>query len=645
MSAPSPIKAPTNEALAAALLEAHPPALVLSLVHLTGDESLLKPEWLATYDRFDPESIGISEEELGKIAVKATEVLTDYFAGKLTPKKLPISTIRKMINFIAGAGVEVPEHYGAFLVDELALEGKTSKDPQWDHLKGAAAALPVVVIGAGMSGVLTGVRLAQAGVPFTIIEKNADVGGTWFENTYPGCRVDSSNHVYSYSFEPNHIWPSHFSTQPVLLDYFRGVAERHKVRDRVRFNTEAQSATWDDARGIWQVTVRQANGQVETLEARAVVSAVGQLNRPRFPEIKGVGTFKGPAFHSAQWRHDVDLTGKRVAVIGTGASAYQFVPEIVGKVKTLTVFQRTPPWGFPTKNYHDAVPAGMNWLLEHVPFYEKWYRFFLFWMMTDGFLEGVRIDPQWQGDPQAISQANAELREKVRAGMIEFIGDRTDLLDKVLPNYPIGSKRSLLDNGVWVSALARPNAELVTTKIAEINAKGIKTEDGRQIDVDVIIYGTGFQASKFLMPMKVTGRDGIDLHAKWAGEPRAYLGMTVPGFPNFFMLYGPNTNIVVNGSIVFFSECSVRYILGALQLLAETGAKSLDVRQDVHDAFNAKVDEGNRAMAWGAQGVSSWYKNESGRVTQNWPFALVDYWTATLAPNPKDFVIEGAKSK
>jgi len=331
-----------------------------------------------------------------------------------------------------------------------------------------------------------------------------------------------------------------------------------------------------------------------------------------------------------------------VAVIGTGASAYQFVPEIAGKVGSLTVFQRTPPWGLPVPHYHEAVPDGMNWLLEHVPYYDKWYRFWMFWMVTDGLLPMVTADPGWNGPPTAVSAMNLGFREMIAGAIAAQAPNRPDLVEKVVPTYPVGGKRSLLDNGVWMAALQRDNVSLVTDAITEMTETGIVTADGTARDFDVIIYGTGFYASKFLEPMKIRGRGGADLHATWDGDPRAYLGMTNPGFPNLFMIYGPNTNIVVNGSIIFFSECSVRYIVGCLKLLAETGARAMEPKLEVHDAFNARVDAANALMAWGAPQVSSWYKNEKGRVTQNWPFALVDYWRATLEPNPGDFSIEKA---
>jgi len=627
------------EPLDQALETAHLPALSAALVHLTGDTGWLRPEWRPTYTPLSRGETGVPEEEQAKMRAAAKAAITAYLTGKAPMAAIPPSgVLHQMMNFVAGA--DIPEGYGDFLTDELAIDGHSTKDPNWStpELKAAARKLNVLVVGAGMSGLLAAIRLTQAGVPFEIVDKNPDVGGTWLENTYPGCRVDSSNHIYSYSFEPNHFWPQHFSTQPVLLDYFRGVAGRYDLKKKVRFETVVEEMAWDEARSVWRARLKTPSG-IEHVEANAVVTAVGQLNRPRYPDIKGRESFAGPSFHSAEWRHEVDLAGKRVAVIGTGASAFQFVPEIVGKVASLSVFQRTPPWGFPVPHYHEDVPEGMNWLMEHVPFYDKWYRFWMFWMVTDGLLPMVTADPGWNGPTTAVSELNLGFREMIAAAIAAQAPDRPDLVAKVIPTYPPGGKRALLDNGVWLDALKRDNVELVTEGISEITPGGIVTADGQARDFDVIIYGTGFHASKFLWPMKIKGRQGADLHETWAGDPRAYLGMTTPGFPNLFMIYGPNTNIVVNGSIVFFSECSVRYILGCLKLLAQTGAAAMEPRREVHDAFNIKVDEGNRLMAWGAPQVTSWYKNEAGRVTQNWPFALVDYWRATLAPDPKDFVL------
>jgi len=630
----------TDRDLDEALAAAHLPSLAAALVHLTGDAGLVGRDRWPVYDFYSDSKIGgYSLARQAELREAARAAIQAHLAGTPLPPQPSFETVRKMMDFVAGA--EIPEHYAPFLMEELQMSGVDPKRPDWSSqkLKAAASKLPVVVIGAGMSGLLAGIRLQQAGIPFTIVEKNADVGGTWFENSYPDCRVDNPSHLYSYSFEPNHEWPNHFSPQPVLLAYFKNVAKKHGLRAHIRFETQVEEAAFDEANSVWRVRVRDKDGKTETLTAKAVISAVGQLNQPRLPDIPGRDDFKGPAFHSARWRHDVDLKGKRVAVVGAGASAFQFVPEVAKVAAQLTVFQRTPPWLAPTPDYHEPTSAAEKWLIEHMPFYGKWYRFWLFWMLTDGVYEAVKSDPSWDGGPGAVSAANDMMRQMLSAAIGMQTQDRPELLAQLIPEYPIGGKRMLRDDGLWIAALKRPNVELVTSPITQITADGIVTKDGAAREFDVIIYGTGFTASQFLKTYKIKGRGGRELHEVWAGDARAYLGMTTPGFPNFFMIYGPNTNIVVNGSIIFFSECSVHYILGCLKLMAEHGAETLEVRQDIHDAFNIKVDAANAGMAWGAPQVTSWYKNELGRVSQNWPFPLVDYWSATLAPNPADFLI------
>jgi 4-hydroxyacetophenone monooxygenase len=482
-----------------ALAVAHLPALLAALVHVTGDAGWLKPEWRPAYQPLSRGETGLGPETDAEIRAATRAALVAFLEGdRQLPPSPDVATVRQMMDFVAG--VDIPEGYADFAMDELAIVGRSSKDPQFDQpkLQAAARKLKVLVIGAGMSGILTGIRLSQAGVNFEIVDKNSDVGGTWLVNTYPGCRVDNSNHMYSYSFEPNHAWPQFFSPQPELLKYFRGIADKYGLRKHIRFETLVEACVWDEAESLWRVTLRGKDGRAETVAANAVISAVGQLNRPRYPEIEGRDSFAGESFHSAEWRHDIDLKGKKVAVIGTGASAFQFVPEIAPEVGKLTVFMRNPPWALPVPHYHENVPEGFKWLLDNVPFYDKWYRFFLFWTTTEGFLPMVKSDPAWNGSPGAVSQANAELREMVGQYLAAQVAERPDLVGRVVPEYPIGGKRAVLDNGVWLGALKRPNVELVTDKVAKITPKGVVTADGVEHEVDVLIYGTGFTASKFL---------------------------------------------------------------------------------------------------------------------------------------------------
>jgi 4-hydroxyacetophenone monooxygenase len=620
-----------------AIADAQLPCLLAALAQLTGNLDAVRSVGPLSFDPFGGGEGGLAadvQQRLRRLALDALRAYRD--AGCPPAAPLSSESVRELMCFLAGG--RVPDHYLPFLFEELALEGDTQSRRWLEGLSTEARHdMHVIVIGAGMSGIAAAIRLQQCGIPFTVLEKNTDVGGTWLENTYPGCRVDVPNHMYSYSFEPEQAWPQFYSTQPVLHDYFRGVVERHALRAHIRFETSVEEAVWDEARGVWNVHVRMADGRTQTLVSRALISAVGQLNRPQLPSIRGRERFAGAAFHSAEWNHEVDLAGKRVAVIGTGASAFQLIPEIAPATRELRVFQRSAPWLAPTPNYHEDVPQGMQWLLRHVPHYARWYRFWLFWQLTDGILPMVTGDPAWSGDPHAVSEANDLLRRMLTGYIGIQLGDRPDLLAASVPDYPPGGKRMLRDNGVWFRALKRDNVRLITSPIREITERGLTTEDGESHEVDVLIYGTGFQASRFLTPMRIVGRKGLELNDHWGGDARAYLGMTVPGFPNLFLMYGPNTNVVVNGSIIFFSECEVRYILGCIDLLLRSGSRSMEVKHDVHDAHNRRVDVGNASMAWGAPGVRSWYKNAKGRVSQNWPFSLVEFWTATQAPNPAHF--------
>jgi 4-hydroxyacetophenone monooxygenase len=627
----------SDDEIGAILQQAEIAPLLPALAYLTGDLTLLREDLRPDPLLFALPQGGFSEEQQVAIRNLALKTLIDFRDGGCHPAPTPSEEeILRIMEFAVGGADMGP--YLPLLEEELAHRGEDRRAPTW-HKDDLApnADFRVVIIGAGMSGLLAAHRLRQTGIDFTIIEKNDDVGGTWLENSYPGCRVDNPNHNYSYSFAQRHDWPYHFSTQDILFRYFSDFADTYALRRHIRFETEVRSATWSEADHRWSVVVGGRGAAEEVIEADAVISAVGQLNRPKLPDIKGRKSFTGPAFHSARWDAGVDLRGKRVAVIGTGASAMQLIPEIAPIVGWLDVYQRTPAWMGQTPNYHEEVPAALRWLYSHVPSYSEWNRFCIFWRLGDGALAGVRVDDEWESNGQSVSALN----DFARMMMTEYIetefADRPDLLEVVLPTYPPGAKRVIRDNGVWARTLKRDNVNLITEPISEIRPGGVVTRDGSEHTVDVIIYGTGFHASKFLTPMKVTGRDGVDLHEQWAGDARAYLGVTIPGFPNLFCLYGPNTNIVVNGSIIYFSECGVRYILGCIEHLLRSGRRALEVRRDVHDDFNTRVDAENRQMAWGRSDVNSWYKNDHGHVAQNWPFTLLEYWQRTLRPATEDY--------
>ena len=624
--------------LAAALEHASIPTLMMSIVHLTGDASLLEGPIRPQRTMPGDTDGGLTDDDKAAVRVRALEALRAYRdrGGTLPPPPSP-ETIRAMMTFMVGE--HVPDEYVPMFLEEMALDSGDARDVSWDEVPAARrAGFRVAVIGAGMSGLLAAFRLEQAGIPYVVLEKNDGVGGTWLENSYPGCRVDVANHFYCYSFEPNHDWPEFFSQRGELRSYFERSADRFGVRERIRFGTEVLAARWDDGAAGWDLRIRSEGGE-ETLGANAVVSAVGQLNRPRLPDIPGRESFAGPAFHSAEWGHEHDLAGKRVAVIGTGASAFQLAPEIAKVASRLLVFQRSPQWMVPNPRYHSKVGEAKKWLLRHVPYYARWYRFLLFWPGADGLMPSLVVDDEWPHPERSVNAANDMMREIFTQYMAGQLDGDPELLAKVTPSYPPFGKRMLQDNGTWLATLKRDNVDLITDSIAAIAPRGVRTVDGVEHAVDVIVYATGFHANRFLWPMEIVGRDGTALRERWGEEPRAYLGVTVPGFPNLFCLYGPGTNLAHGGSIIFHSECQVRYVMGCLAAMLGGGFSAMDCRQDVHDAYAARFDARHAEMVWSHPGMNSWYKNANGRVLTTSPWRLVDYWTWTRAPALDDYVL------
>ena len=462
----------------------------------------------------------------------------------------------------------------------------------------------VAVIGTGFGGMAAVIELKRRGFDdIVVFEKGDDVGGVWRENTYPGAACDVPSPFYSYSFEPNPRWPHRFSRQPAILDYMRHVADKYDVRRHVRFGTEVTAASYDAATGRW--TVELSTGDPVVVDV--LVSAVGQLSRPSYPEIEGADSFDGPMFHSAEWDHEVDLAGKRVAVIGTGASAIQFVPEIQPEVEHLTVFQRTPPYIIPrldrefSDTHHkvfERLPATQ--LVER----GTWY----------GVVEGLSV--AWVYSKPLAAAIKAISRWHMR----RLTRTKPGLFEKVWPKYPIGCKRILFSND-YLPALARPNVDVSTQRITGIVPAGVRTVDGRVHEVDVIIWGTGFKATEFLAPMSIKGSEGRDLHDEWRGGARAYYGMTVPHFPNLLVMYGPNTN-TGGGSIIYFLEAQARYLGDYVDHLAAAGAP-LTVRPEVEQDYDERIQGLLSESVWTQ--CSSWYRNEDGRITTNWPTLGVQY--------------------
>lgn len=623
-----------------ALQDASIPVLLMSMIHMSGDLSILDGD-LRPAGSFINELQGfMSEEDKAKVRHQAMEVIREFIASGCELPPTPDNTaIHRMMNFLVAE--QVPEEYVPMLLEELGLDDRNSRSeqmidelPDKNHVDHT-----VLVIGGGMSGILIAIQLKQAGIPFIIVEKNDTIGGTWLENQYPGVRVDVSNHLYSYSFEPAHHWTEYFAQQAELLTYFKNVVEKYALEDCCKLNTEVVSAQFNEATQLWAVEVSGASG-TEHITVNSVVSAVGQLNRPQLPNVAGLESFKGQWCHTAQWDHSIELDGKKVAVIGAGASAFQLVPAVANRAEQLTVFQRTAPWMFENPNYHEPVPEGLKWCLKHLPFYARWYRFLLFWPSCDGAYDSVIVDPEWPNKNRAASELNHAIRELFTDYISSQVGDDEVLLEKVLPDYPPMARRTLQDNGSWLAALKQDTVSLEKQGIAEVTEQGVIAEDGSFHPADVIVYATGFQANKFLWPMDIKGRAGKQLSAVWQEDPSAYLGLTVSGFPNFYCMFGPGTNLAFGGSLIFNAECQARYIVSCLHYLISNNKSSLEVKEQTHEEYQRRFREQHAKLIWELPDVKSYYKNSNGKVTLLWPWKIIDMWRWTKCVDSSDYTFE-----
>ncbi|KYZ86704.1 4-hydroxyacetophenone monooxygenase [Alcanivorax sp. KX64203] len=473
----------------------------------------------------------------------------------------------------------------------------------------------VIIIGAGFGGLGMAIQLKTQGQhDLLLIEKGDDVGGCWRDNTYPGAACDVPSHLYSFSFERHYPWSRRFAPQAEILDYLRHCTDKYGIREHIRFGTEVTEARYLDAHGLWQLTLSDGG----TVTTRALITATGQLNQPAYPPLSGIEDFQGPHFHSARWDHDVDLTGKTVAVVGTGASAIQFVPEVARKAGRLLLFQRSAAYvlGKPDRRYR-------RWehrLLKTLPITQTLDRLRIY-AANESRVLGFT----------SLQKAMTVYQRLFRRHLEKHIADPS-LRAKLTPDYPMGCKRILMSNHYY-PALARDNVEVINHGIQSVDHSGLTDSTGTHHRADAIIYGTGFRATDFLTPMTIIGRHGLTLNQVWRDGAEAYLGITVHGFPNLFMLYGPNTNLGHN-SIIYMLESQIHYIQQALAHLPATGA--LEVRSRTQNDFNRRLQRRIRDTVWD-KGCDSWYKTESGKNTNNWPGFTFDYRRQTRVLDLSDY--------
>ena len=549
--------------------------------------------------------------------------------------KIPSPSPEQMLPLIRFyIGEKVAEPYGEMFATEIA---RRSLRPQPPKRLAPPPGFKVLVIGGGVAGILAAKALGELGVAYTIVDKHDAPGGNWWKNTYPGAGVDTPSHLYNFHFTKR-SWSQYFERRNALQSYLADTFEEVGAAPHTRFGTEVQSAIFDESEQTWRVKVKSKAGTIEELSANVVITGVGVLNRPVFPKVKGIERFKGPWFHSSNWPENLDLKGKRVAVVGTGATSMQICPAIAPDVKHLTVFQRSPQWVAPFEKFMKDIPEELRWLIAHSPIYKSWYWVRLFWQFGDNVITALEKDDNWDHPERSMNRQNDGHREFFTKYMQDKLGARADLLEKTLPSYPPFGKRILLDNG-WFEAITRDNVSLVAEAVVEVDETGLITSSGAHHEVDVIVWASGFETTQFLSSLEVRGKGGVTLRESWREEdPRAYLGITTPGFPNLFMIGGPHS-IPGSGSYIFNAELQMRYVTQVLTWMVDHKAASVDVKSSVNDTYNDLIDKTHDRLVWKHPGMTTYYRNSKGRVVFIAPFKNIDFWHMAKKPKMEDFEV------
>jgi 4-hydroxyacetophenone monooxygenase len=613
------------------------PVLLMLLFQMTGDQ-----RWLA--DRYRPQKFkgvaprksgGLSQELQAEVRAAAVDAVEALLAGQQPTVVLDTDeAMERPASFFLGQDVD--GRFVSILREELGrrLYGTSAPKASRRHVPGSYRA---IVIGMGISGLAAINVLQQLGIEYTVFERGPEAGGVWHQNQYPGAGVDTPSHLYSFSFHYRD-WERHYELRDNLYQYFNDVLDGLGARDHVRFESEVVSAAYDEDAAMWTVSVRRADGQVEEHVANVVISGVGSLNQPRIPDLPGMGTFAGLQFHSNVWPENLDLTDKRVAVVGAGASSQQICPEIAPLVQRLSVVQRSPQWVAPFDQFRQSIDEQERLLLEHVPLYRAWNWVGLFWQHGDKIIDGLRVDPEWEHPARSVNARNDRAREFLTGYIHEQLDGRPDLIEKAVPDYPPFGKRMLLDNG-WYAMLKRDNVDLVADSVAEVTETGVRLTSGEHLEVDVIIWATGFKATEFLCSLDVYGRHGQRLREVWQeDDPRAFLGVSIPDFPNLFLLGGPNS-LPGSGSFMYVTELQADYIRELLDQMQRHGYAALDATDEASARYNDLVDEMHEQTIWCHGGFTTYYRNSKGRVIFIMPFLNVEYWGMLRHPDLTDYTV------
>ncbi|OCC22595.1 FAD-dependent oxidoreductase [Croceicoccus estronivorus] len=620
--------------LAAALAEANEPTLLAAYVHLSHDTDLLERFAPHIKPAFSGLPTVIPGELTKELRGKMHHLLT---TGEGLHKDMPADDLIQQIMSVT-VGEKVEDEFVDLVFDQCGFRPWIDRSRIEGRVQ-PPADFKVLVIGAGLTGMEAAMKLREAGYDHVVIEKNPEVGGTWWENRYPGVGVDTPSHFYSFSWE---IWPDWSTYHPSgsdMLRYMLEVADKYNLREKMRFNTTVETLVYDEKAGTWTVTVRNQDGSTEDIVANAVINGHGPVNRFRWPDIPGLQDFKGPVVHTAAWPKDLDVSGKRVAVIGTGASSAQLVGAIAPQVADMKVYQRTKHWVIHNREVADDVTDGMKWALVNIPTFLEWFRFRVYWNAADGLFENVLRDPAYAGNDLAVSASNEAIRQFALSHIQAKFAGRPDLIEKLTPDFPIFSKRIILDNG-WLDALLNDNVHLETNGVARILPNGVEGKNGDFYECDIIVCATGFEVARMIGNLTIKGIGGRDLGEEWGEEdPRSYMGMVMPGYPNLFWTVGPNSapNHAAGQNLI--SECQVNWIIEALDRVIEAGAKSFEVKQETFDAWNRKVEERMPQMIWSHPKANSYYNNSKGRVFLSWPWRLVDFYVETRKPEEGSYTL------
>jgi cation diffusion facilitator CzcD-associated flavoprotein CzcO len=635
-TSPTSLARPDPEELRHNLRQADPGVLVAVLAQLTGDASVIDayaPKISHVPD--PPERAGVTDPDTAEALVNAVIDALDQPRRTDAVPAADRALFARLLPIALGSEVDDEQ------VDLLLEQGGFHRSqPTLPRTVPIPDTLNIAIVGAGIAGMSVALAAAAEGVSYEIFDRNEEVGGTWLTTTYPGIGVDTPSAYYSLSWEVNPEWSSYYPQGAEYQRYLVALADKYKLRERTRFGTEVDALWWDPERDQWQIHSVDADGHRDVSYARVVVTAAGYLNRPRWPDVPGQETFAGISIHSAQWDSSLDLTGKKVAVIGAGCTAVQIVDACVDQVDHLTVFQRQPHWVAPRKRPTDEVPAHRRYLGRHLPYYANWNRLKSYWGTADNNYSVILQDPEWAKDHLSISAANDVLLQMCLEYIEQTFGKDTELAKKVTPDFAPYGKRIIRDPGGYYAALTRDHVDVEASEPAEVNAKGIVTHDGQQIDLDVIIYATGYYLD-FLSTIDIRGRDGKKLAEEWGDSPRAYRGGTVPGFPNLFTMSAPNYSPGHGAGANFSMEVLAHYIIECLQLMALRGATTMEVTQRAYEEYVAAIDEAMSRTVWcHTPSAHTYYRSGSGRVVVATPYRLVDVWHQHRAPVEDDFTLQ-----